>query len=130
MATFACDMLRAFTAFLLMIAVLTANLSNCMIYAGFDLNQKYIASTLCENRDKPQLQCNGKCYLAKKIKQAEEKEKNDEQQSQKNRFQEALITQKLILSFQQAPRPELIVVEQPVDLPQHSGAIFHPPRLA
>ena len=28
------------------------------------INYDYIVTHLCENRDKPQLQCDGKCYLA------------------------------------------------------------------
>jgi len=30
-------------------------------------NYEYIATQLCENRDKPILDCNGKCYVAKEI---------------------------------------------------------------
>ena len=33
-------------------------------YANYD----YIANALCENRDKPYLECNGKCYLQKQLK--------------------------------------------------------------
>jgi hypothetical protein len=33
-------------------------------------NRAYIATTLCENRSKPQLHCDGKCYLAKKLAQS------------------------------------------------------------
>jgi|AntAceMinimDraft_7_1070363.scaffolds.fasta_scaffold26169_2 hypothetical protein len=32
-------------------------------YANYD----YIATVLCENRDKPYLECNGKCYLEKQL---------------------------------------------------------------
>ena len=32
-------------------------------YANYD----YIAEQLCENRDRPFLECNGKCYVAKEI---------------------------------------------------------------
>lgn len=32
-------------------------------YANYD----YIATVLCENRDKPYLECNGKCYLQKQL---------------------------------------------------------------
>jgi len=32
-------------------------------YANYD----YIANVLCENRDKPYLACNGKCYLEKQL---------------------------------------------------------------
>tara|TARA_B100000809_G_scaffold130660_1_gene128507 strand:- start:41993 stop:42388 length:396 start_codon:yes stop_codon:yes gene_type:complete len=30
-------------------------------------NYEYIATVLCENRDKPALACNGKCYLQKEM---------------------------------------------------------------
>lgn len=33
----------------------------------YHANYDYIASVLCENRDKPFLECNGKCYLEKKL---------------------------------------------------------------
>lgn len=33
-------------------------------YANYD----YIATVLCENKDKPYLECNGKCYLEKQLK--------------------------------------------------------------
>src|SRR5476651_2346896 len=82
-------MLKRSVAYLLMIVLVAANFSRLFIYAGFELNRNYIATKLCENRDKPWLHCNGKCYFMKKIKQAEDKEKNEERQSQKNLFQEA-----------------------------------------
>ncbi|UMB60600.1 hypothetical protein MHL31_16175 [Lutibacter sp. A80] len=34
-------------------------------YANYD----YIAAELCENKDKPYLECNGKCYLKKQLKE-------------------------------------------------------------
>ena len=36
-------------------------------YVEYILNQDYIAEFLCINKDKPKLQCNGKCHLAKQI---------------------------------------------------------------
>ena len=36
-------------------------------YVEYILNQNYIAEFLCVNKDKPQLQCNGKCFLMKEI---------------------------------------------------------------
>jgi len=32
------------------------------------INYDYIANELCENKDKPLLSCNGKCYLEKQVK--------------------------------------------------------------
>ncbi|WP_310590646.1 hypothetical protein [Dyadobacter koreensis] len=40
--------------------------------AYFHLNREYIAKVLCENRQRPELKCNGQCYLAKKLKQQED----------------------------------------------------------
>lgn len=77
-------------AILLIGCTLTANFAKLFVFAGFELNQKYIAANLCQNRNKPWMHCNGHCYLMKKIKLAEDKEKNDERQAQKNLFQEAI----------------------------------------
>ena len=35
--------------------------------AYYELNIEYITEKFCENKDKPQLQCNGKCHLAKEL---------------------------------------------------------------
>jgi hypothetical protein len=81
-------MLKRLTAWLLIFSVLTVNYSRLFVYAGFKLNQSYITAKLCENRNKPFLHCNGKCYLMKKIRQAEDKQNNAENQAQKNLFQD------------------------------------------
>lgn len=41
---------------------------------NYEINKKAIAEEHCENKDKPQLECNGHCYLSKQLKKAEEKE--------------------------------------------------------
>jgi len=33
----------------------------------YHANYNYIANVLCENRGKPYLECNGKCYLEKQL---------------------------------------------------------------
>jgi hypothetical protein len=51
-----------------------------MFKAGYIIywkaNQAYIAETFCENKNKPQMHCNGKCYLNKQLKKADEAESN------------------------------------------------------
>ncbi|MDO6517190.1 hypothetical protein [Zobellia uliginosa] len=45
--------------------------------AEYIANYDYIKNVLCENRDKPMLHCDGKCYLAKQLaKESEENSKN------------------------------------------------------
>jgi hypothetical protein len=39
------------------------------------VNYDYIATVLCINKDKPKLECNGKCHLMKEMAKASESEK-------------------------------------------------------
>lgn len=39
------------------------------------VNYEYIVTELCENKEKPELKCNGKCHLAKELAKASESEK-------------------------------------------------------
>ncbi|TBV26068.1 hypothetical protein DMZ43_09185 [Meridianimaribacter sp. CL38] len=45
-----------------------------MYYVGqvlyYELNIDYIIETYCINKDKPELECNGKCHLATQIQKA------------------------------------------------------------
>lgn len=34
---------------------------------AYEINKEYIANNLCENRNKPEMHCNGKCHLRKQI---------------------------------------------------------------
>lgn len=52
------------------------------VYLDFELRKKYIVHNLCENRYKPQLHCDGKCYLAKQLQKAAEGHARDDAQKQ------------------------------------------------
>lgn len=41
------------------------------VWAWYFQNKDYIASTLCENRDKPEMECNGQCVLSKALQKAD-----------------------------------------------------------
>lgn len=51
----------------------------CVVKLGlltyYSVNIEYIIKELCENKDKPELKCEGKCFLKKKMAQADETEK-------------------------------------------------------
>lgn len=42
-----------------------------LVWIHFQMNKQYIAENLCENRDKPEMQCEGHCQLRKNLKKAE-----------------------------------------------------------
>jgi hypothetical protein len=43
-------------------------------YISYQLNYQYISTVLCENKDKPVMDCKGKCQLNKEIKKNAEEE--------------------------------------------------------
>ncbi|MBV8324751.1 hypothetical protein [Chryseobacterium sp.] len=40
----------------------------------YAVNYDYIVSTLCVNKNKPEIHCNGKCYLSKELAKANDSE--------------------------------------------------------
>ncbi|WP_020526396.1 hypothetical protein [Flexithrix dorotheae] len=54
-----------------------SNLRFTLITSGFYLGEDYFAQNLCENTDRPELQCHGSCVLQKSIKSASQHEDQD-----------------------------------------------------
>jgi hypothetical protein len=83
-------MLKRVIAISLLVALISSNFSRFFVYAGFELNHKYIAANLCVNKGRPWMHCNGHCYFMRKIKEARENEKKQERANQQSNYQEAL----------------------------------------
>lgn len=45
-------------------------------FVSFKWNQEYIVNTHCENKQKPILECDGKCYLKKQIEKQQDSDDN------------------------------------------------------
>lgn len=56
---------------LLMLSLSCQSLVKLGILTWYEINKQYVADKLCENKNKPQLNCNGKCYLKKQLKKAD-----------------------------------------------------------
>ncbi|WP_376777512.1 hypothetical protein [Flavobacterium covae] len=61
--------------FTLLILVLLFLLRPVEPMVSYIINYDYISNVLCENNDKPELKCNGKCYLQKQMAKIAEEEK-------------------------------------------------------
>jgi hypothetical protein len=123
-------MLNRVTAMVLLVALLSANFSRLFVYAGFELNKEYIATQLCENKDKPLLHCDGHCYFMKKVKLAQEKEKSNERQTQKSLFQEVFVKSSSSVKFFSKVIATVFTPYQVLKAAPFSGAVFQPPQLA
>jgi hypothetical protein len=84
---------KRIVALLLFLAMQVPLMNQWGAVAYYRINRDYIAENLCVNRDKPMLNCNGQCYLAKKLQAAEEKE----QKSNAERLEKM---PEVVLSFQ------------------------------
>jgi len=51
---------------------------NAVVWADYLINFEYIKEVLCVNKEKPKLNCNGKCYLMGQLKQSEPKEEENQ----------------------------------------------------
>lgn len=61
-----------FFAFLMM----SVSCKDLIQYAAFKLNQEYISSVFCINKSKPEMKCDGKCYLKKLLEPAKEEKQS------------------------------------------------------
>ena len=127
-------MQKRLLAFLLLIALICSSFSRFIVYAGFEANKEYIAKVLCVNRDKPWMHCNGKCYLVKKVQQAEQNEKKEAAKESLNNLGLSFFQKNISISFR-APVTEIV---PGILVPYYNctydsifvGSVFHPPRMA
>lgn len=73
---------KNYIALLLLMLISVKTILVPVVYLDFELRKDYIIQNLCENRFKPQLNCNGKCYLAKKLHKIAEDNATKETQKQ------------------------------------------------
>ena len=73
---------KNYIALLLLMLISIKTILVPVVYLDFELRKDFIIKNLCENRFKPQLKCNGQCYLAKKLHKIAEDNATKETQKQ------------------------------------------------
>lgn len=127
-------MLRNITAFILCAVLAFPWASKVAITADFLIHQDYIAQNLCENKDKPEMECNGKCVLMQKLQL---KEDPSQEPLQLPHLTQLEISTFVVTDFDFAALiPTTVKSEKPLAKSEdrvdnlHSHDIFHPPRLS
>jgi len=64
--------LKKTVSIVLLISLVYQCLGCLGVFAWYSANKQRIAEELCENRDRPELHCNGQCVLMKKLKAMED----------------------------------------------------------
>lgn len=60
-----------FTAFLIQLGL------RPIVVLNWKINQDRITEKYCENKNRPEMECDGKCYLAKQLRQLDVEEQNE-----------------------------------------------------
>ena len=101
----------------------------------YEVNQDFVAATLCENQEKPELECNGKCYLMKQLQKTEISPISDSEE-QKRVINPFMLKMDLFSTSRFFWEQEAISIENPAhDYSFQNGSIsegslssiFHPP---
>jgi hypothetical protein len=84
-------LMRILSSFFFISILLTKTVYSVFWQVNFYLNQKEITEKECENKNRPEMRCNGKCYLAKQLKKAEA-----ELDSQKEKQEKSILNLKVL----------------------------------
>ncbi|TKC10380.1 hypothetical protein FA048_09315 [Pedobacter polaris] len=121
---------RKIIAIFLLLGIVTNCFNQWLLFSSYSLNRSYIATVLCTNLDKPEMHCDGKCFMDIKLKELEQKNKQD--QENLKRMVETLAPTYVSLMPTVFELP--IKLETPHYLQQEPigkvVAIFQPPKIA
>ena len=70
--------LKAIVAYMMAITVVLQSLSLLYVECEYNLNKAYVSKVLCVNRDKPQMHCDGKCFLKKELNRNADHQRNEQ----------------------------------------------------
>ncbi|WP_445718125.1 hypothetical protein [Flavobacterium sp.] len=59
-------------------------------FLEYIVNYDYIVKELCENKEKPELKCNGKCHLKKELAKTAEEDKNTSSSDKKQNVKQEI----------------------------------------
>ena len=122
-------MLRQLPVILLVIGFLGQTFSQCLILLDYQISRNYIAANLCENRDKPAMKCQGKCYLCKRLKNENKKDQDNPERRTENKFESIAFQRGFAMTH---PSPIIIAVHFPAfqetAYNSFTPDFFHPPQ--
>ncbi|MGY3052607.1 hypothetical protein ACVWYG_000797 [Pedobacter sp. UYEF25] len=121
-------MIKSLVVFLLTICMVSNCCMQLIMYSTYQLNKDYITSVFCVNRAHPELNCDGKCFLSKKLKDLDQKTKTSQENLKKSL--EGFVMFKIISVqqdlFTSVAKPTIEYLEKSTI--NRSVTIFHPPR--
>ena len=68
------DLIKKITGAILLITITFKMLMAPLIFADYELRKDFIIKNYCVNKSRPEMHCDGKCYLAKQLEKAEQED--------------------------------------------------------
>lgn len=106
-----------------------------IFFVDYELRKAYIIKNYCVNKNRPEMHCDGKCYLAKQIQKAEQEDEKQATNSFINKLLSLEVIQKsdVYLNYFSAKgftqKPVYNFFYQSPALQTHSFSFFHPPQV-
>lgn len=76
--------MRSLSSIFLILVLLSKTIYGICWQVNFHMNQREITRLECVNKNRPEMHCNGKCYLAKQLQKAEEQLDDKKQASSRS----------------------------------------------
>jgi len=117
---------------ILVLLLFTAKiLSMPIAYIDFKLNERFVAEQLCENKDKPELSCLGKCQMKKQLEKTKDTPQSGEEKSESKSIGGFDIYQELTKWNREAPLNKtnihLFSLNEAKFSSEFLSSVFHPP---
>ena len=119
---------KKLTAVILLIGIVANSFSYLVISTAYQFNKSYLTSVFCTNKNKPQLHCEGKCFLDIKLKELEQKNKKAEEHLKRTIETVSPPITSLAcatIEFELLHASSYYLIRYPID---KSSSIFHPPQ--
>lgn len=121
-------MFKLIVVILLCFVLLLQPVHTLLIVLNYAINKEFISTVLCINRDKPELNCEGKCQVTEKFKE-QEKKKNEQKGTFSNKVDIPLDLPASIENL----FPPTVENEYHIIYKRHKPSIppfsiFHPPK--
>ena len=106
-----------------------------IVYLDYEIRKDYIKSVLCVNKNRPEMHCDGKCYLAKRIAAAQKQEESQAEKAFVSKLVEMDSTNNIFGNYTIQFHLVSFVIEKLDNffytippLSQSHISIFHPPQ--
>lgn len=121
---------RYITVLISVLVIFLSTQGGLVVHSLFFLRQEHIAQHHCENRFRPESKCKGKCFLKKRIMEADQKEKDQRATVVSSAvFYYLVPASSCGLMEPEFARFDYVGRDESCELPGHNREIDPPPRL-